>query len=100
MRLSKMEINPYPHGFPHGNHGILTTICEDRMQASCGLKRPLTVITVFFHIRPSKGNNPSLLGPPYIYVSLSWEKTVISVRRPFELVTVRVLPSQSGVRMV
>jgi hypothetical protein len=36
------------------------------MQASCSLEGPLTEITVFFHIRPSKGNNPPLYMAPLI----------------------------------
>ena len=92
-----MKNEPASYGFPYGYYGTLTGGCNAETQGSSGLEGPIMEITVIFHIRPSKGDNPSLyMAPLYICVCLSWGKSVISVRRPSRSITMLVLPLHLG----
>ena len=62
MKTLKNESAPY--GFYYGYYGVLTAVCKTDMQASSALEGPITDITVFFHMRASKGATLSYIAPP------------------------------------
>lgn len=65
MRKLKLKNELPPYGISYGSYAIITGVCKTEIQASSGLEGLITDITVFFHIRLSKGAPFPFICSPY-----------------------------------